>query len=180
MNKTKMSVEDFIVKYREVKDDEQAKSRLIKSIIEDYYVSVAVKNFMSKQMIEQFSMRDDNYYSDAVKTYLIYTMTIMDLYTILDVNAENWTEQYDLLKRHGLIEAIANEIGDDIMEFQAIFNMCKDDFNKNHLTIHAFVQRQVNKVLGVLTPALNKVATNLDHIDLSKLEEIMENIKGGK
>lgn len=172
MENNTMTVEEFVNKYKETEITDR--QELIKNIIRDKYVSLYIKNALAKDMIKKHSMENENYETDTVLIYLSYAMSIITLYTNIETEKGSWVNEYDMLQRYGLIEQIAQEIGEDVKEFQNIFNMCKEDFYKNHLSTQGFVQRQVDKVLDKVLPGLEKLNTHLERIDMSKVLELMK------
>ena len=81
-----------------------------------------------------------------------------------------------MLQEHGLVDDILNYIGKDLEEFRKIFAMCEEDFRTNYLSTPSFIQRQINKITGVLGKYVSALSDWLDSIDEKKLVELM-NIK---
>lgn len=148
----------------------------VKEIIVNKYIPFRVKLNVSKRIIENHSLENGNVKSETGAMYLSFVAAVLRLYTKLDISATETDVDYDMLQEHGLVDDILNYIGKDLEEFRKIFAMCEEDFRTNYLSTPSFIQRQINKITGVLGKYVSALSDWLDSIDEKKLVELM-NIK---
>lgn len=167
----KITVKDFIKQCEESYFDID-----IKEVIVNKYIPFRVKLNVSKRIIENHSLKNGDIKTDTGTMYLSFVAAILRLYTKLDISATETDVDYDMLQEHGLVDDILNYIGKDLEEFRKIFAMCEEDFRTNYLSTLSFIQRQINKITGVLGKYVSALSDWLDSIDEKKLVELM-NIK---
>ena len=167
----KNTVKDFIKQCEESYFDID-----IKEVIVNKYIPFRVKLNVSKRIIENHSLKNGDIKTDTGTMYLSFVAAILRLYTKLDISATETDVDYDMLQEHGLVDDILNYIGKDLEEFRKIFAMCEEDFRTNYLSTPSFIQRQINKITGVLGKYVSALSDWLDSIDEKKLVELM-NIK---
>lgn len=167
----KITVKDFIKQCEESYFDID-----IKEVIVNKYIPFRVKLNVSKRIIENHSLKNGDIKTDTGTMYLSYVAAILRLYTKLDISATETDVDYDMLQEHCLVDDILNYIGKDLEEFRKIFAMCEEDFRTNYLSTPSFIQRQINKITGVLGKYVSALSDWLDSIDEKKLVELM-NIK---
>ena len=141
---TKYTVEKFIEMYKE--DSEKA----LKTIIKRKYVPLMEKSITAQDAITRYNLLDGEVYCNTPMTYLVYVVSVLRLYTYLDIKSKNTDEDYDLLAQEGLVEVIFKNIGDDLKEFQSIYNMCKDDFRTNYMSNGGIIQRYLKKAKQII------------------------------
>lgn len=112
---------------------------------------------------------------DSPKQYLCNMLAIMTLYTDLEVNADNWTEEYDMLREARLMEPILDMIpGDDLQEFDILRKMILDDFLDNEASARSWINRLVQKFSEKLNSGMMKLAETLDKIDLEDIKSMID------
>lgn len=166
----KITVKEFINQCEESFFDVET----VKSIIVNKYIPFHVKLNVSKRIIENHSLESGNVKSETGTMYLSFVATVLRLYTNLDISATETDIDYDMLQEHGLVDEILNFIGKDLEEFRKIFAMCEEDFRTNYLSTPNFIQRQVNKICGVLEKYLKVFQKKLDSVDEDKLNHTIE------
>ena len=177
----KITVKDFIKQCEESYFD----VKNVKEIIVNKYIPFRMKLNVSKRIIENHSLKNGDIKTDTGTMYLSFVAAVLRLYTNLDISNTETDIDYDMLQEHGLVDDILNNIGKDLEEFRKIFAMCEEDFRTNYLSTPAFIQRQVNKITGILGKGITALSNWLDTIDEKKLVELMnikakENTKQGK
>lgn len=163
---TKYTVEKFIEMYKD--NSEEA----LKKIMKRKYVPLMEKSITAQDAIARYNLLDGEVYCNTPMTYLVYVVSILRLYTYLDVKSENTDEDYDLLAQEGLIEVIFKNIGDDLKEFQSIYNMCKDDFRANYMSNGGIIQRYVKKIKQIIETEKVRIAK---WFSSNEGQEILEN-----
>ena len=116
--------------------------------------------------------------------YLFFVRSIIELYTDLEIENNAFYDEYDLLNESGLLDKIMQMIPEkEITEFKMICDMKKDDLLFNQSTPKAFINQQIERVstiLGVtLKPVLDKLATELENMDDSKIEKLSKVLERG-
>ena len=123
-----------------------------------------------------------NVKSDA--NYLLFCRMIIEQYTDLQIETEGFYEEYDLLNESGLLDKIMQMIPEkEITEFKMICDMKKSDLLQNKYENHAFIADQVDRfgtLIGVtLKPVLDKLTTELENMDDSKIEKLSKALERG-
>lgn len=144
------------------------------NIISRKYVPFAEKVSAARAGIHRYNLTDDNVITDTPMTYLCYVATVLRLYTNLDISADSTDRDYDMLQESGVLTTLFECIGDDLEEFQTIFDMCKEDFHANYLSAPGFIQRQVNKALSICEKGVVNLISWLDDLDTDSLNEIIK------
>lgn len=165
--KEKITVKDFIDKLEEYFSIEEA----LEDIVVCQYVPFAEKVNAARIGIIKYNLQSDDVISNTPMTYLCYIVTVLRLYTSLDISASETDKDYDLLQENNMLEPIFKAIGNDLNEFQTIYDMCKDDFRANYLSAPAFAQKQINKIVGVCEKGIVKFIDWLDTLDIDTLSE---------
>lgn len=114
--------------------------------------------------------------------YLLFCRMIVEQYTDLQVETEGFYEEYDLLNESGLLDKIMQMIPEkEITEFKMICDMKKDDLLFNQSTPKAFINQQIERITNIasvtLKPVLDKLATELENMDDSKIEKFANNVE---
>lgn len=103
--------------------------------------------------------------------YVLYNLTLVDLYTHLDVDFSNTSQEYDYLKQYGVLEKILQKIPQsEIIEFKNLLKMSLDDAMTNEYESHAYLSKLVNNVTVTLGTLLSK--------DMSGLTEALKSMSG--
>ena len=116
--------------------------------------------------------------------YLLFCRMIIEQYTDLQVETEGFYEEYDLLNESGLLDKIMQMIPEkEITEFKMICDMKKDDIIFNQSTPKAFINQQIERITNIasvtLKPVLDKLATDLENMDDSKIEKLSKALERG-
>lgn len=148
-----MTVKEFVNKYKQI-ESSTISSNMIKEIISKRYIPVTIKTAYAKKIVEAANSHG----SDSPGMYLLYIRSILQMYTTLELNNKNFSEDYDALQENGLVDLILNSIGNDLTEYQTVFNMCRDDYDKNNYTFEALIK----KVLDSINNIGNQIINNPD------------------
>ena len=96
-----MLAKEFVEKYKTLNNPD-LKQNLIKGIVEKTYIPILVKNAYATEAVNKSSAKG----SDSIGLYLLYTMSILKLYTNLEVDSKTFNEDYDILQEYGLVDKI--------------------------------------------------------------------------
>lgn len=174
-NKKKISVADFIKKY-ETASTFVEKDNLVRNLIDTKYVPFVIKLNIAQKIVQKYNIENDNIKTQTAMMYLAFTASVLRLYTRLDVSETSTDIDYDRLQKYRLIDRLFELIGDDLQEYQKVFNMCEQDFNSNYLSVPSFVQRQLNKVLNHFGKNVDDFIKWLDTIDEAKIVKALKEI----
>lgn len=128
----------------------------------------------------------NRYERDGSMQFLLYTMMLIDRYTNITIDYGNndypLTEQYDDLKKNGLIDKLYAIIPEsETGEFKILLSMYNDDVYTNYATPEAFwsglIDRFGNIASTLLSPSLEKLGEIINNMDENKISSILEKIK---
>lgn len=178
------TIKEFVNKYNTIATDRLKEDYLKNNLHIKTYLPFLVKATLADTLARATTIDketgDINVKSDV--NYLLFCRMIVEQYTNLQLETEGFYEEYDLLNESGLLDKIMQMIPEkEIKEFKMICDMKKDDLLFNQSTPKAFVNQQVERVstlLGVtLKPVLDKLATELENMDDSKIEKLSNKVE---
>ena len=114
---------------------------------------------------------------------LLFYRVIIENYTDLEVETEGFYEEYDALNESGvLFELTADFEGHpsliparEISELRGMIDLKQRDIMTNQYEIHSYISSQIERITEVgsivLKPVLDKLATELENMDDSKIEK---------
>lgn len=162
MANTKITTKELVVRYNSCKDSDE-RIKLIKSIVKTHYIPFEQKVILAKICVttSNADAKTKKIIISSPATYLKYTLSILSMYTNLKLEKKDGAKDYDTLQEARLLSPILQEIGDDLKEFQAVLQMCKDDFMENEATLRASVEKIVASFSGTLEDVLNGLMETL-------------------
>ena len=122
---------------------------------------------------------------------LLFYRVIIENYTDLEVETEGFYEEYDALNESGvLFELTADFDGHpsliparEISELRGMVDLKQRDIMTNQYEIHSYISNQIERITEVgsivLKPVLDKLATELENMDDSKIEKLSTAFKRG-
>lgn len=142
-----MNVERFIEEFNIAKK----KENYVMEHINNIYIPYLEKSTWCKKIItistEKFLDDKKIYSSDTVTRHLFYIMTLVNLYTNIDVDFNKISEQYDLLAENGILKIIISLIpSDEREEFDMILEMMQDDFYENYRSIPSWLDTKLEAI----------------------------------
>lgn len=181
-----MKIKDFVEKYSVIATDRLKEDYLKDNLHTNAYLPFLTKVTLADKLAKVTTLEKDtgnvNIKSDV--NYLLFCRTIIEQYTDLQVETEGFYEEYDLLNESGLLDKIMQMIPEkEIAEFKMICDMKKSDLLQNKYENHAFIADQVDRfgtLIGVtLKPVLDKLTTELENMDDSKIEKLSKALERG-
>lgn len=177
-----MKIDTFIALYKTKKTDED-KLNAVKQIMKNKRVSYADKvdqaGIIAKNSYHQ-KQKDINgeerevFFQNSAAKYMLYSLTLVDLYTTLDIDFKKALEQFEELNGE-ILDNIINLIDErERKEFQMLLEFACDDLLVNEYEAHAFIREQVERFSNLFGTILVPV---LENIDVDKIEEVMKRIK---
>lgn len=122
---------------------------------------------------------------------LLFYRVIIENYTDLEVETEGFYEEYDALNESGvLFELTAYFEGHpslipakEISELREMIDLKQRDIMTNQYEIHSYISNQIERITEVgsvvLKPVLDKLATELENMDDSKIEKLSKALERG-
>ena len=122
---------------------------------------------------------------------LLFYRVIIENYTDLEVETEGFYEEYDALNESGvLFELTADFDGHpslipakEISELRGMVDLKQRDIMTNQYEMHSYISNQIERITEVgsvvLKPVLDKLATELENMDDSKIEKLSKALECG-
>ena len=122
---------------------------------------------------------------------LLFYRVIIENYTDLEVETDGFYEEYDALNESGvLFELTADFEGhpslipaSEISELRGMIDLKQRDIMTNQYEIHSYISNQIERITEVgsivLKPVLDKLATELENMDDSKIEKLSKALEKG-
>ena len=122
---------------------------------------------------------------------LLFYRVIIENYTDLEVETEGFYEEYDALNESGvLFELTADFEGHpsliparEISELRGMIDLKQRDIMTNQYEIHSYISNQIERITEVgsvvLKPVLDKLTTELENMDDSKIEKLSKALERG-
>lgn len=122
---------------------------------------------------------------------LLFYRVVIENYTDLEVETEGFYEEYDALNESGvLFELTADFEGHpsliparEISELRGMVDLKQRDIMTNQYEIHSYISNQIERITEVgsivLKPVLDKLATELENMDDSKIEKLSKALERG-
>ena len=181
-----MTIKEFTEKYSAIATDRLKEDYLKDNLHIKTYLPFLTKVTLADKLAKVTALDKDtgniNVKSDV--NYLLFCRMIIEQYTDLQVETEGFYEEYDLLNESGLLDKIMQMIPEkEIKEFKMIVDMKKDDLLFNQSTPKAFINQQIERITNIvsvtLKPVLDKLATELENMDDSKIEKLSKVLEKG-
>ena len=110
--------------------------------------------------------------------YVLFKMSLIDMYTVVKVDFKNVMDEYDTLKKKRLLDFLLGAIDkEEYNEFEYILKMTKEDCLKNEYHAGAYIANRIQDIslaLGTtLAPVLETLSKNLENIDENKIQSFV-------
>ena len=135
--------------------------------------------------------RTNQIHVNSTTQMLLFYRVIIENYTDLEVETEGFYEEYDALNESGvLFELTADFEGHpsiipakEISELRGMIDLKQRDTMTNQYEIHSYISNQIERITEVgsivLKPVLDKLATELENMDDSKIEKLSKALERG-
>lgn len=181
----KIELDWLISKYNSFKSDEAKRVFLEKTIKTVTYTNFEVVCGYADIIVAQSMFnKNGDILVDSCKKYLLYLYTLIAFYTNINVHANSWTKEFNLICRYGLLDKIIKAIPEsEVATLDAVLEMKVGDANINYYNIqnwltkklgdfYPYIAKSVDSLLGSLEQSL----TNLDEDKITQmLKDIMNN-----
>ena len=170
-----MKIDKFINDYN-LLTKEDLKLQFIEEVIKTEYVPYKEKVKLAKQCIKENYISDYEVECNTTATYIAFILSVLKLFTTLEVDGQDMYFIYDQLQQYGLIDEIISILQEKsiINEYDVIYKMCQYDFEKNCLSPRGFIQNQVKKFGQLCNDSFSKLADAIKQLDPQELEKIFK------
>ena len=122
---------------------------------------------------------------------LLFYRVIIENYTDLEVETEGFYEEYDALNESGILFELTADFeghpslipAKEISELRGMVDLKQRDIMTNQYEIHSYISNQIERITEVgsivLKPVLDKLATELENMDDSKIEKLSKALERG-
>ena len=183
MNNKKYTVNEFVKEYvKNLKSNNLANFGKDLLIV-DYFPYVKKAEICAKIINQAYYQKDEvtgmkNLHITSTIEYVLFKMSLIDIYTAVKVDFKNVMDEYDTLKENDLLGFLLFVIHEhEYKEFERILEMTKEDCLKNEYHAGAYIANRIQDIslaLGTtLAPLLETLSKNLENIDESKIQSFV-------
>lgn len=189
-----MTIQNFIEKFQ---NDKVENTKIAPDTVSNYlkkeleikdYVPFAEKRELCANVLNACNTKDDSglVKVDSVSRYIVFTISILTVYTNLEFSSGKDTEvdsldEYDMLCQTGLLNPILDVIGAEYATCNNILNMMMGDIETNNNTIENVVATALGKfgdladdLITALIDKIESMELDLKQVDIDKLSGLIE------
>lgn len=178
-----MRIDTFVALFKSKKTDDEKTDAIAKIMKKNEHISYAdkvdrvgaiAKNSYHSKKKDANGSEYEVFEQNSAAKYMLYSLTLVDLYTDLDVDFKQSLEQFEKINGEildGIMSAIDNR---ELKEFQMLLEFACDDLMVNEYEPHSFIRSQVDR-FGELIG--NIIVPALENLDVNKIEEVMNKLK---
>lgn len=116
-------------------------------------------------------------HTDSPMRYLFYRLTLLRLYTDLEIDLSEGLEIFDMLEENGWTDDLLARIPEkERAAMKALLDMAEEDFKANVYSAPAYLGSQVERfatLFGALAaPGLEALSKSLENLDEAKISKI--------
>lgn len=173
----KITIKKFVEEYSN-RATEKLQEQYIKDTLEIIpYIPYVRKMTLAEQIVNMtsFDKTTGKLEIDSNVRVLFMFRVFIAEYTNLEFESEGYFEEYDLLKQSGAYNKVMEMLPDeDLSEFNSIINLTLADLIRNTTSTQAFVEKQLNKILNVVTEASDQLSLAVTTLDDDKIQKISQ------
>ena len=145
MDKT-ITVTQFVEQFSNKKGD--MKMQFVDKHIVSRYVPYEKKCDECSRIIKSSSRNDKGeFFQNLAARYMLYSLTLIDLYTDIIVDFGKSLEEFNLLDKNGLVDIIVGSIDQtEHAKFDTLLNMFQEDYYENNRSVSSLVSGAVKRV----------------------------------
>lgn len=148
-----LTFEQFVIKYKVVKD----KEKFIKEHIKDIHIPYSEKLVICQNIINNTSHIGEVYKVNTPARNMFFNLTLIDRYTDIKIDFTNAVEIYNKFDELDFISLVMNHIPEkELIDFDTIYHMVINDEYENNRTIVSFLETKV-KALEITLNSLIEV-----------------------
>ena len=173
-----MKVDTFLKLYN-TKRTEEEKAAAIAQIMNNAHISYAdkvdrasiiAKNSYHVKETGADGVEREVFRQNSAAKYMLYSLTLVDLYTMLEIDFKQSLELFEKINGEVLDMIIMSIDERERKEFQMLLDFACDDLLTNEYEPHAFIREQIER-FGSLFGTI--IAPAIESIDVSKIQEVM-------
>ena len=195
-----MTIKNFVNEY--TKRADQLKEQYLKENLKiTSYVPFLRKDAIAQVIVDRSTYKYENYTKEdgtiglkktdeirinSITQYILFCRVLIENYTNLEIETNEFVEEYDALKECGLLDKLM--VGSEnvtpmipvseISELRTLIDMKQKDELTNRCEIHNFISGQVarfGELIGIiLKPAIDKISEQLENMSEEDIEKIKE------
>ena len=161
-----INVNDFVNRYNKF-NTATAKESYLKTAVKFVdYMNFEIVEVLCDQILANSCMdKNGNVKVDTCKKYLMYIYTIFDQYTNIAVHSDKWLEEFNLLSKAGLVEAVCQLMPESLITtLDSVLKMKTDDMMTNYYEPHAFISNQIIKYVPMIHGVIDKFLEGVEKI----------------
>lgn len=173
-----MRIETFVRLYNTKKTDEE-RIDLVKERMNGKHVSfsdkvnhadIIAKQCYYKKEKDANGVEREVFKQNSAAKYMFYSLTVVKLYTDLDVDFKKALEQFEMLNGEILDIVISLVNKRELKEFQMLLDFACDDIMVNEYELHSFIGKEVERFGNLVGATLAPI---LQSLDMDKVEEMI-------
>jgi hypothetical protein len=194
-NIKKITLDELYLEYNKRSSNAAKESYLKNAIKIKPYISYVEKDMMAKNIIDvaHYSIPQDvnigNMTDDELlkikqvpvinrsAQYTLTALTLVKMYTNIDIDFKQGAFQYDKLAETGIINYILENIEtSEIEEFKMLINYKYEDFYQKHFSIQSYLDKRINEFLSMTDVFVTMASDLMKNIDKSEMLNDANNI----
>ena len=181
-----MNINTFLTLLKTKSGAKEKKEEFIREHIKNTYIPLETKMGVAEAIVksayvqhikDEATGKDREFiHVNSVAKHMSTCMAIVDLYTDLERQKTDgkMLEDFNKLNENGVFDLIIEYINkDELKEFYMVIKMVSDDFFTNEYENHAFISKQMDRVVDILSAILPSL---LEKLDKDRINEIVGNI----
>lgn len=178
----KIELDWLISKYNSFRSDEAKKVFLEKSVKTVEYTNFEVVCGYADIIIAQSMFnKNGDILMDSCKKYLLYIYTLIAFYTNLNVHANGWTKEFNLICRYELLDKIIELIPESERNtLEAVLEMKANDARVNYYNVQNWLTKKLGDFYPYIAKGIDSLLGSLEHfvedLDEDKITQILKNI----
>lgn len=186
-----ISVKTWCKGYTEANSDIRRTKYLQDNLVTTYaYVPLDKKLFVINRLVQLTTHDIKNGATDlntfkvnSVVRHVLYNLSLVDLYTNINVDFANSNQEYDYLKSSGAMDAILAKLPQsEVDEMKDLLDKAIEDAMTNEYENHAYFSKVINNITTTFVTLLSKdmgslkdVLSSMTEGDISKLKDALTN-----
>ncbi len=161
-----IEVKDFVDRYTKFNTTTAKESYLKTAVKFVDYMNFEIVEVLCDQILANSCMdKNGNVKVDTCKKYLMYIYTIFSQYTNITVHSDKWLEEFNLLSKAGLVEAVCQLMPESLITtLDSVLKMKTDDMMTNYYEPHAFISNQIIKYVPMIHGVIDKFLEGVEKI----------------
>lgn len=168
-----MNVEKFVKDYSKSQNKEGfLKKRFVNTYV-DYNRKITLcTNVLRTTLFQKVKVSVDKeievFKQNTPATAMLFSLTLVNEYTDIDVDFKNALNEFDMLEKEGLVDLLVNSIPRlEHDKFQTILNMVRDDIYENERSLIGYLDSKLTATelgLGSILDGLSVVNDDINAV----------------